>query len=280
MVSLRNVMILSFFSVFVSGRNNLGGRLERFVIFGDDFSYYGVDVRNDIHGFQRSSNGPIWSEYLAEKIQIPPNGTENFAYSGAKSGWGNYFFPNWSGVLWQIYQFVKSYDSVPSRSLVALQSGGANDLFEGADESASVLENNIQALRRLAQNGAKTILFLNIGDVTFMPGFKEEQFASNEAVVKDRISETNRRLFSAINFEFSREFPSVQIIFFDYQKAWWSLLTDKFDDLTSPFSRKLPSLAEKSQWRHVWFDKYHMTTSAHKLLADSIADILELHLVA
>ena len=111
--------------------------------------------------FQRFSNGPVWAEYLAEKFHIPNNMSHNYAYGGASSGWDNYFFPSWSGLLWQVFQYLKTFETVPDRTFIAYQAGGANDLFEGAAASDAVLENNLQAMRQLASYGAKAILFLD-----------------------------------------------------------------------------------------------------------------------
>ena len=68
-------------------------------VFGNSLTDDGTDI-DDRHGFQRFSNGPVWSTHLARMLGCSK--VYNYAYSGAKSDYDNYYFKEWSGLLWQV----------------------------------------------------------------------------------------------------------------------------------------------------------------------------------
>ncbi len=105
---------------------------------------------------------------------------KNDAYSGAESGYENYYFPNWSGILWQIETYLDTQNQyIPSSTLIGLQSGGANDFFAtNPPGGAAVATNTVNALKKLALAGARKILLLNIMDFSIVPALSGDSLAS------------------------------------------------------------------------------------------------------
>ena len=73
-------------------------------VFGDSLS----DTGNSLKAtgippsppyFQgRSSNGPVWSEYLADDLGLTPQQQTNYAFGGANSGSDNTLVPGLQGL--------------------------------------------------------------------------------------------------------------------------------------------------------------------------------------
>jgi hypothetical protein len=86
---------------------------QHMVVFGDSFTDRGTQADEiNSHGFYRYSNGPVWSEYVQKAFKCDK--FDSYAYSGAKSGIDNYYFNGWSGVQWQVNEFVDKYPTIPS----------------------------------------------------------------------------------------------------------------------------------------------------------------------
>ncbi len=79
---------------------------EHVIVFGDSLSDDGAEAEGPSHGFNRYSNGPVWPEYLKNMLECA--NYDNFAYAGATSGMDNFYFPGWSGVLWQVTNFLSA----------------------------------------------------------------------------------------------------------------------------------------------------------------------------
>lgn len=169
------------------------------VIFGDSLSDDGIeadteDTNRVSHGFARNSNGAVWPEYLQRMLGC--HKYHNFAYSGARSGMGNFYFANWSGVNWQIERFAAEQQSLGTDTIVILQAGGITDYFTGENNTDVVVGNLHGALVKLLDTmEGGTIMLLNLVDPTSAPGMQTTEKSEDVAQrIAPLVTETNRLL--------------------------------------------------------------------------------------
>lgn len=136
----------------------------------------------------RSSNGPIWLEYLAGSLGLPEPiasllGGTNFAYAGAETGTTPLHTANAIDLLGAMGQLAQFRQAVPSPSPDALYTIwiGANDLYEnfyalGAGQSVDLAADEDLAARnaaafvgQLASLGAKNVLLVTVPDIGLSP---------------------------------------------------------------------------------------------------------------
>ena len=144
------------------------------LVFGDSLSDVGNAwlllgdgaVPSPPHWRGRRCNGPIWVEYLAERLGLLPlapslaRGTDH-AYGGARSGGGlsPKGVPN---LLEQVARFLDCRAGAPldAAALVVLRAG-ANDYLDGEpglERAEAINTNLVKAVSALAQVGARRFL--------------------------------------------------------------------------------------------------------------------------
>jgi phospholipase/lecithinase/hemolysin len=136
----------------------------------------------------RSSNGPVWIEYLAPSLGVgAPTasllGGTNFAYAGAETGTTPLHVANPLDLLGPQGQFAQFRQAVPQPSPGALYTVwiGANDLYEnfyalGAGRSADLAasadaaaRNAAEFVREIVGAGARNILLVTVPDIGLSP---------------------------------------------------------------------------------------------------------------
>jgi phospholipase/lecithinase/hemolysin len=171
--------------------------IDKIIIFGDSLSDNGnlyrftLDTQKLINFFPiipksppyyqgRFSNGPVWIEMLAKKLNLSPEAKaqfENFAYGGS---WVESFneslqkFPMdlTSEVNHYLGNASHSHDLYRDRHLYVIW-GGGNDYLDGRRDlefattnTVNIINNNIHTL---IQDGAKYFLILNLPDLGLTP---------------------------------------------------------------------------------------------------------------
>ncbi len=245
----------------------IAGKLMNLITFGDSVSDNGIDASGffiDTHGFQKFSNGPIWTEYLGQTLRINPQRYRNYAYSGGMSNTGNYYGFNWSGVEWQVNRFFELYPRIPLGTLIAYQAGGCNDFFGGIKNASLVALTNARTLRRLARAGARWIVVADIYDCSFPPGVKT--MPELQKNINDLTTTGNRLLKLEIN-RIHGEFPNLKICLVSFQQTILDILNSGVykNDVFKRGNDTMPG----ETYRYIWFDDYHPATVIHKILAEA-----------
>jgi len=112
----------------------------------------------------RSSNGPVWVEYLATKYGLPApikslSGGPDYAWRGASTGTAT--LP--PGVLIQVGQYLSHVNNHADPSALYVVWAGANDVFFDSGFSPSVSAKNVAtAVDTLYGAGARTFLVPNM----------------------------------------------------------------------------------------------------------------------
>ena len=151
---------------------------QKLVVFGDGFSACGNFFRTHHvparppYFAGRFSPGPIWTEYLAQRMGLVPDGVENFVVGGATTGTANVLSPGAAGLLTQVMTYVSAREPLAARGLYSIWAGcdeflhalwaGGPRFFHDMDRPTHLLmtavSNVMTALHLLVSGGARSFL--------------------------------------------------------------------------------------------------------------------------
>ncbi len=237
------------------------------VLFGDSLSDNGFE---DGHGFKRSSNGRVWSEYLSEMLGT--QSTSIRAWSGATSGIGNYYeeAKDWSGLLWQIENFQAMAGIGETLAIIQI---GTNDLHDPDlnIKPQTVIANIVQSLTNLLQKGIKQAIVWNLNTSVTSPAYTDESYEMYDyykekmSTAYERFVEFNQLIPQAIE-GFNSQQSHMNVVLFDVNRVIGRIST-RFKNLTTPWL-DIRYYPEKSGW--FWYDHWHYMTETHHYLAESV----------
>ncbi|MCM0755330.1 SGNH/GDSL hydrolase family protein [Desulfovibrio aminophilus] len=237
---------------WIQGQPANPGDIRSIVSFGDSLSDTGF---SDGHGFGRSSNGPTWVEYLAERLGAR---LTCLAWGGARTDQGNCSGPkDWSGLSWQIERHA--FDGGPESTLYTILAG-VNDLFHGNGDPEATAARLVAAQERLLEKGARRILLLTVPDLSRAPAYRtQKEYADARRTVHEHTLAVNARLLDRL-----RPGPCM---LFDAAGFLEHLLDHAYRDTAAAW---LGSYAFPDPAGHFWWDDWHPMTSVHERLAQAV----------
>ncbi|RAS38245.1 SGNH/GDSL hydrolase family protein [Paraburkholderia bryophila] len=266
-------------------------RINKLIVFGDSLSdsqkifnasQWTLPNRTSWHA-GRFSNGPIWSEYLANALQLP---MYTWAIGGAAT--------DQHLVLPGLVQQVESWrdymkfapDYRPGNTLFAVLAGG-NDLVSydrTPEQAASAMRDSLE---RLATADATRILLVTLPDVSRAPIVAARGDAARVAV---QVRDYNRMLVDMAAALRVRYGATLQLELFDANAMFDDLLrhpaqyglddtTHSCLDIPNPsaltyLSAQIPRASCDDPARFLFWDALHPTTTTHALLAERIASFV------
>jgi phospholipase/lecithinase/hemolysin len=263
----------------------MAGAYERLIVFGDSLSDVGnaysltggTTPPSPPYFAGRTSNGPVWVEYLAPRLGVAvptasrldgTNGT-NYAYHGASVVGG-------TGVP-SIQDQVTTYlaGNTPDPDDLFVYWGGTNDFLAGQLNAAVPATAAASQIASLASAGAKNILVLNLPPLGETPAVRNDPL--RRAVANSLAMTFNATLAQ----ELARARPTlpadVTISEFDIHSlfnqmfanpASFGLTNVRDSALTlSPTPVIVPNPGE-----YLFWDTGHPTTAAHMILANAIPE--------
>lgn len=269
-----------------------GKPVERVVAFGDSLSDTGNIYTESRQRFPirttwmqgRFSNGPVWTEYLANRLHVPLN---TWATGGAQT---NDAYGLINGMKTQVDSFVRysrmgrsPYDV--SRTLFTIWIGG-NDFVSGGREPAVVLTDLEAALNTLVDRGARKIIVFGLPDLSLAPTFHPlpnvaDAGRTDAAKVRSRVEAFNKalpRLLLRVSGGTAAEIQLVDIDLkfdallanpnaFGFTEVRTSCL-DITSRLPTVYATDAPRRPECDPNRYAFWDLMHPTTATHALIAD------------
>ena len=239
--------------------------IDQLYIFGDSLSDVGnvfratggaVPAPPYFEG--RHSNGRVWVEELATKLNLSGEQVKNFAWGGATTGEDG--LNRVPGVLAQVQTFVQNQPKIDPQSLFVIWAGSNDYLFSTATPTASI-ENINQSMQSLLRTGAKRFLIANLPDLGKLPSTRSieaSQRLTNIAIAY------NQALKTALDQLQKPELTIAQLdVFRIYQSAIANPQQFGFTNVTNSC---LGSSANCD--RFLFWDGIHPTTAAHKVLGD------------
>ncbi len=248
----------------------------------------------------RFSNGPVWAEYLKDRLGInntyllenlftgpwnPPSGYTwfNNAYGGSETGFEQ--LP--PGLLTQIGLWVATPLPIPDNSLCTVWIGGndflnwmdGHTISDDATETVAIAVTNIIAgLEMLVSIQATDILVVNLPDLGETPA-NNGSYGEDASVFGTAVSVAfNTALKSALD-EFETANPGVNIFFLDIFSVMHKMLEmpEAFDLLNTTQGALYETAAVDgfdNTGKYLFWDGIHPTTEAHKLVADQAYGVL------
>uniref|UniRef100_A0A0K0FZ41 SGNH_hydro domain-containing protein n=1 Tax=Strongyloides venezuelensis TaxID=75913 RepID=A0A0K0FZ41_STRVS len=246
-------------------------------VFGDGLSDDGAEDDKLSYGFQRNSNGPIWSEYLRDRLNCKYY--VNYAFSGAKSGYDNFYFKNWSGIHWQIERFENDRHKLDKGSIIILQIGGIIDLLSGEVEHSEII-NNFKKTLEVLTNSLKDgkIIIMNLVDLSLAPGLisngseKEPNDDLTISIITINQKIRNIALKATLNNNTNHH---VDLRIFDLNTSSFKLISNL--NITKPFTYQSLTTTKSTVNEYAYYDSWHPTTIVHSGIASDLIEFLEDH---
>ncbi|MBE9008620.1 SGNH/GDSL hydrolase family protein [Pseudanabaenaceae cyanobacterium LEGE 13415] len=206
----------------------------------------------------RYSNGRVWVEELAAKLDLPQERFDNFAWGGATTGING--LNQVPGVLAQVQTFVQNQPKVDPQSLFVIWAG-ANDYLYSTETPTRSIDNFQRSLQSLVNSGAKRFLVANLPDLGQLPATRRteaSQKLSNFAIAY------NQSLANTLN-QFRK--PDITIAELDVFRIYRDAINNPEQfGFTNVTNACLGSSANCD--RYLFWDGIHPTTAAHKVLGD------------
>ena len=276
--TLRLHFLVAFFLLGYSSYSH--AEFTDLFVFGDSLSDVG-NIDAATFGLQpggdyfegRFSNGPVYSELLAEKMGFGPlepssSGGNNFAFGGGRTSGTSFFEGGFfiQDLDEQIDDFLGDRQVDPDALHVLL--AGANDFALGNEANPIIPVNRIEnEIGRLVDAGVKNILSINLPLLGQTP-----MFATDSEVMNSRSREFNTALGAAID-SILRQNSEVSIFRVDLGELLGQVIAVPsaygFSNVTDP------SIGKNNVPGFLFWDDVHPTTAAHALLAEVAFDLFE-----
>jgi thermolabile hemolysin len=263
-------LILLLIGLFAS--NGFAASFDEIVIFGDSLSDNGnlVFIENqpepdpELYFQGRFSNGPVWVEYLADPQRLNTPLTDR-AIGGAQSG-------GFIGLNVQVPAYIETADSPSPNALFIIWIGG-NDFLNGDGDAQAAVANIKDAMDRLSEFGALTMLILNLPDLGAIPA----TIGSPEAPQATAFSNDFNAGLANMLDSFRAEHPEIMVFEFDVFIFSMAVKNDPtaygFVNVTDPSPNfEVPNNFDGAGY--VFWDERHPTTSMHSLIADQVFTLL------
>lgn len=263
--------------------------INKVISFGDSLS----DINNIYNASQwklpnsdswfhgRFSNGRVWTEYLAQDLAVP---LYNWAVGGAAGDTKYIVLP---GLRQEVQSWIeymsatKNYN--PARSLFTVLIG-AND-FINYNRSVNEVSNDLKdSLTILAEHGARSIVLLNIPNVSMAPVFHMGKSVAN---LHENIIQYNKNITSIVA-DLHIQFPHLKVYVFDTYKMFNDALEnparygikntlDPCLDINSNSSLNYvqshdPRTSCSNPNDFIFWDNLHITTKVHRILATKVLE--------
>lgn len=243
------------------------------ISFGDSFSDNGFA---DGHGFKRYCEAWTWVEYLAQMLGLPH---DNWAWGGAMSNDRNCNHPKdvqWAGLSWQIDEYLKTLkkDEDISKTLFTVMCG-SNDAWFDLTDGAATGQNIHQAMRKLANAGARHILYRETPTALMAPGYLEGEYAKLSEPWINLVKQSNQTTKRLLLDDLIKEFPAVKVYYLETDPLFTKIKNGeegfKFKVLDKPW---WGTYAMPEDFSYVWYDNWHPMSHVHKLMAQESLEFL------
>lgn len=248
---------------------------DRMWIFGDSLSDVGNlylatgGLQPPASGYWqgRSSNGLVWVEYLAPKLELPVptmslTGGNDFAFRGAFSSGTGLGAPGLDG---QVSMFA-ARGVTPGANDLFVVWAGANDFIFGSPNPTVVANNVLAQINALKTLGARKFLVMNLPPMGLVPDLQLQP-----QQVKD-LANAASMLYNATldaGLDGVRS-PTVSVtevdVFGLFQQIIASPASFGLTNVTDDFPGTLGDSAANG---YLFWDTVHPTTAAHALVADA-----------
>lgn len=233
------------------------------------------------------SNGPIWTEYLAEDLGLNPtlytsgiasSQGVNYAFGGATTGSTNIInklnteLPPLPGVQNQVLYAQQNQPADPN-GLYILWAGGNDYTYDGNKNTTGVVNNLSVAINDLYKSGARNFLIGNLPDLSKTPlgssgvlvpvDELQDTVKDHNALLKKEVKDLNQSLFNS------------NIALFDVNALFKDVIKKPSKYGLENVSNGCLLVGCTNPDEYLFWDNFHPTTAGHKLIADAAYATLE-----
>lgn len=235
------------------------------------------------------SNGPVWIESLASKLELTVSpstkGGNNFAYGGAESGTENVLNKDYPlifeknpllGLQQEVQGFIEELPSqgADPNALYTVWAGANDYLGGGQTTDTETVGNLLDAVISLNDAGAKNILVVNLPDLGKIPSTRNDpESAFLTALSQQHNSDLALELAtlsqgrgSSINIIPLDVYSTFEAIIADPEKYGFTNVTESCLNLTT---NTLCSEEKSVQDQYFSWDGLHPTEAGHDLIAEA-----------
>lgn len=245
---------------------------SRMTVFGDSLSDVGNADRStfglvpgDDYFDGRFSNGLLYVDHLAEKLELPPlrprlAGGTNYAYGGARTSGTSFFDGGFfiDDLDEQVDDYLSDQQPAEDELLVVL-AGGNDFVLADASNGAAIARRVVRQIDRLVDAGARQILSINLPPLGDTPRGR-----SSRELWNARSQAYNNELAVGLS-EF--DVPDLTIYEMDLGELF-SVLLENLDDFGFTNATEA-GMNVADPVGYVFWDELHPTTAAHQLLGEA-----------
>ena len=253
----------------------IAASFSQIYVFGDSLSDTGNSLKatgvppSPPYFQKRFSNGPVWSEYLANDLGLTQQQQTNYAFGGANSGSDNTLVPGLQslpGLQQQIDNYKATNTSADPNALYVVWAGANDYLSRSTTNPAVPVKNLSTAVNSLADYGAKNIVVLNLPDLGKLPGTKSNIQVSNGL---SALSQAHNSGLAA-NLNFLSQQSGANIIPVDVNSLFEQAIANpqqfNFTNVTQSCLTQTSVCATPD--KYLFWDDIHPTTAAHKFVGE------------
>ncbi|KAL9543725.1 hypothetical protein MBANPS3_007973 [Mucor bainieri] len=238
----------------------MSNALDYLVVYGDSYS--------DVHQGSKRTNGPLWSEQLANNWN-----TQLVSYAKPGATFCQNDKRNTSYLKQQVEQDTTLQEA--EKSSVHAIFLGVTDLVETQGEAKNIkqwvqcIKDQVMYLN--AHNPHARILIMGVPALEFSPYAMTHK--STTTHLKQNIIDFNVALEEEV-LEWRNEADSEQIEFFDTYLVFSDLLGDpsvaSIDNVDDAYWDKCQGKCAQDMNSYLWWDSIHVTGSGHKAISNTI----------
>ncbi len=266
------IVLQSSMSAEAAGFSQIFSFGDSLVDTGNAFAQTGLPPAPYFEG--RASNGPLWTEYLANDLGIAEN---SLGFVGALSNeiggvqFGNSPLIPVPGTLAQVNSFVANPALVDPNALYVIWAGANDYIFTQQTNPLVPVGNLTQAVTSLSQAGAKDFLVVNLPELGNLP-LAAVQGASPEAIAGlNALSNGHNQALEAAVAGLNST-GNIKVNLLDAGGLFEDARAGKlgFDNVTDACTRDPICVSDPEvQKGYLFWDEVHPTTATGRILADS-----------
>ncbi|KXN65162.1 hypothetical protein CONCODRAFT_80854 [Conidiobolus coronatus NRRL 28638] len=238
----------------------------------------------------RYSNGPLWSDYILDLLEV--KSSENWAFAGATTDNGltyvNRFVPSINAQLnWFKLRGSSCFKDRPKNHLVSYVGGANNYLNPEITPESTIKDIRRHLIRLIEEFKFENLLVTDIPPVHSSPSYTGSFLKHGETSgsirldpeMKNKVEMHNIMVAELVN-ELRLEYPEVNIYFWNFSKVW--KLAERLNPFNSTrWSHELPCFDEfrdhdgcENHEHSFFFDTFHPITQVHDYFAKDISNFL------
>jgi phospholipase/lecithinase/hemolysin len=268
-------------------------RFGQIISFGDSLSDTGnlfansgglVPPQDDYAGGEgRASNGILWVEYLAGRLDVP---VDDYAYFGAKTDDTNYNDDTLPFLLLGLRDQVDLFladlgeDKVDNRDLFLIAIG-ANDFFAylnkgGAFPITGGIDNTVAEVGRLLDAGARHVVVVNVPDLSSTPAFAGLPQGQKDDL---QLLVATYNLFLEQGLETLARDYHANVVVVDAFAVLNDIIADPASYGMTNVTVPVGLFPVFDPATSLFWDGVHPTTAGHRLMAEGVLDAMLDHYV-